>query len=87
MKKKDNWNFVEWYDIYKDDTNLLPTGIDGQTAFDIIVSYLLDEDEQTIVDPLCTSQTNTEFIFRILSKHSKRFRKEMQRFIKKHSRK
>lgn len=86
MKKKDNWNFVEWYDIYKDDANLLPLGIEGQTAFDTIVSYLLDEDEQVIVNPLCTSQANIELIFRILSKHSKRFRREMHGFVKKDSR-
>ena len=50
-------------------------------AIDILRSYLLGKDWYT-VDPLSKEQTNTEIVYDILQKYSKRYKREQRRVYK-----
>ena len=57
--------------------NMIGIPISSDKAIGILRSYLLGEDWYT-VDPLSKEQTNTEIVYDILRKYSKKFRKELR---------
>lgn len=57
--------------------NMITVPISSDKPIDILRSYLLGNDWYT-VDPLSKEQTNTEIVYDILRKYSKKFRKELR---------
>ena len=57
--------------------NMITVPISNDKTIDILRSYLLGNDWYT-VDPLSKEQTNTEIVYDILRKYSKKFRKELR---------
>lgn len=75
--------FYDW--LEKQDVDyygLCPPPMDAQTAVDILQDYLLGEDWYCVL-PLGAPQVNTEIVFDILNKYSKRFRKERRKYVRK----
>ena len=73
--------FYDW--LKKQDTDfygLCPPPMDAQTAVDILCGYLLGEDWYCVL-PLGTPQVNTEIVFDILNKYSRKFRREKKRHV------
>ena len=65
--------------------NIFPPPLEPQMAIDFLRAYLLGEDWYT-VNPISQKQINTEIVFEILFKYSKRFKKEYK-IMKKKSKK
>ena len=57
------------------DERMQPESISGQEALNILTKYLLGEDWY-IVDPINQAQANTIIVDEILSKYSKKYKKE-----------
>ena len=55
--------------------NIFPPPLEPQMAIDYLKDYLLGEDWYT-VNPISQEQINTEIVFEILFKYSKRFKRE-----------
>ena len=55
--------------------NIFPPPLEPQIAIDFLRAYLLGEDWYT-VNPISQKQINTEIVFDILFKYSKRFKRE-----------
>ena len=55
--------------------NIFPPPLEPQMAIDYLKDYLLGEDWYT-VNPISQKQINTEIVFEILFKYSKRFKRE-----------
>ena len=55
--------------------NIFPPPLEPQMAIGFLKEYLLGEDWYT-VNPISQEQINTEIVFEILFKYSKRFKKE-----------
>ena len=55
--------------------NIFPPPLESQMAIDFLKTYLLGEDWYT-VNPINQEQINTEIVFEILFKYSKRFKRE-----------
>ena len=73
--------FLEWLkhqNATVNKNNILPPCLDAQLAVDFLREYLLGEDWY-IESPVCTEQANTEIVFAILEKYSRRFRKELRK--------
>ena len=62
--------------------NIFPPPLESQMAIDFLKNYLLGEDWYT-VNPISQEQINTEIVFEILFKYSKRFKKEYKIMKKK----
>ena len=60
----------------KNKYNLLPASLPAQQAIAFLCNYLLGEDWY-IADSISPNQANTEIVFAILEKYSKKFRKEL----------
>jgi len=69
--------FTKWLkeECEKDNYNILPPKLDDRQALLFLQNYLLGE-EWYVVSPLSHEQVNTELVFDILIKYSKKFRKE-----------
>jgi hypothetical protein len=65
--------FVDWLESEAEDYGLLSPPLNPQFALGFLKDYLLGEDWYT-VSPISTEQINTEIVFYILYKHSKKFR-------------
>lgn len=73
--------FLEWLELQNrtvNRDNIFPPALDAQLAVDFLQKYLLGEDWYT-VNPISTAQINTEIVYEILRKYSKRFRKELRK--------
>ena len=62
--------------------NIFPPSLESQTAIGFLKDYLLGEDWYT-VNPISQEQINTEIVFEILFKYSKRFKREYKTMKKK----
>ena len=62
--------------------NIFPPLLESQMAIDFLRTYLLGEDWYT-VNPISQERVNTEIVFEILFKYSKRFKKEYKTMKKK----
>ena len=75
MKKK--------YDNREDKDNIFCVGITDAEFREFAIKYLLGEDWY-VVDPLGRTQINEIALDQILSKYSKRYKKEMRKRRRKH---
>ena len=62
--------------------NIFPPPLEPQMAIDFLKAYLLGEDWYT-VNSISQEQINTEIVFEILFKYSKRFKREYKTMKKK----
>lgn len=73
--------FLEWLNFQNETANkdnIFPPAMESQMAVDFLCDYLLGDDWYT-VNPISTAQVNTEVVYDILRKYSRRFRKELRK--------
>lgn len=70
-------SFTEWLKSQKDPENILPPELDFEKAIQFLKNYLLGEDWYVNYSG-STKQINTEIVYDILKKYSKKFRKELK---------
>ena len=70
--------YTEWLDKNWQSGNMFPPPLDAQIALKFLKDYLLGEDWYT-VNPISQEQINVEIVDAILSKYSKKYRKEVKR--------
>ena len=70
--------YTEWLDKNWQKDNMFPPSLDAQMALRFLKDYLLGEDWYT-VNPIGREQINCEIVDAILSKYSKKYRKEVKR--------
>lgn len=75
--------FTEWLKLEnaKDPDNTLPPELDFEKAIYFLKNYLLGEDWY-VSYPESAKQINTDIVYNILRKYSKRFRKELKVYEK-----
>jgi hypothetical protein len=78
--------FYNWLKDHTDPKNIFAPPMEAQTAVDFLIDYLLGED-WCVVDPISTQQINTQAVFEILLKYSKKFRKERKKILEEDRRK
>lgn len=71
--------FTEWLENDAEDCGILSPPLEPQEAIKFLIDYLLGEDWYC-VGPIHQTQVNTEAVFEILMKYSKRFRKEWKKY-------
>ncbi len=71
---------LEWLEKHIEEDNLCAPEMDGQTALNMLREYLLPDYYCAV--PQNTKQVNTDIVFTMLKKYSKRFRKEYKMFMK-----
>ena len=68
--------FTEWLnDEWCKDEDICPPPLDAQRAIDFLKDYLLGENWCSTM-PMSTEQINTEIVYKILCRYSKKYRKE-----------
>ena len=75
--------FTEWLENDAEDCGIMTPPMDAQLAVNMLTDYLLGEDWYSTSGVTSTVQINTEIVFEILMKHSRKFRKEWKRYCKK----
>lgn len=81
-KRKPPQEFERFVKILEDDTyGMFPAPTNGNFAINLLVPYLLGDDYY-IVDPVGVEQGNTIIVHDILLKHSRRYRKDIARYLK-----
>lgn len=77
-------SFTEWLKLEnaKDPNNILPPELDFEKAIYFLKNYLLGEDWYVAYSG-SAKQINTDIVYDILRKYSKRFRKELKAYEKK----
>lgn len=75
-------NFTDWLINDAEDCGMLTPPMEAQQCVDMLQSYLLGEDWYVTSGVTSAEQINTEIVFEILSKYSKKFRKEWKQCIK-----
>ena len=73
--------FNEKYSVRKDKENIYGVGMSYTEFRHFIIQYLLPENWY-VVDPIGQSQVNEVAINEILTKYSKKFRREHKKFLK-----
>lgn len=73
--------FSKWVNDNWDDGDILPPGLEAQKGISFLIDYLLGEDWY-VEYPASTTQINTEAVWSILAKYSKKFRKELKQHRK-----
>ena len=73
--------FNDWLDKNWQKDNMFPPPLDAQLAVQFLKDYLLGEDWY-VVNPLGIEQINSEIVGAILSKYSKKYRKEVKQLKK-----
>ena len=75
--------FTEWFsqEKAKGKDNIFPPPLEPQLALNFLREYILGEDWYS-VNPIHTTQINTEVVPEILYKCSKRYRKEIKEYNK-----
>ena len=68
-------NFQDWLDAHDDKNSVVGPSMSAEQALDFLKDYLLGSDWYT-ESPCSGDQMNTEIVYAILSKYSKRFRSE-----------
>lgn len=76
-------SFTEWLKLEnaKDPDNMLPPALDFEKAIYFLKNYLLGEDWY-VEYPGTPKQINTDIVYDILKKYSKKFRKELKAYEK-----
>ena len=74
--KNENKTFNEWLNS-QDDYGIFSPPMDAETALDFLRRYLLGE-EWYSPNPISSKQINTEIVYLILRRYSKRFNKELK---------
>ena len=67
--------FTEWLENEAVNCGLCSSPMDAQLAVDFLQKYLLGDNWYCTEISATTVQCNTEVVFNILNKHSRRFRK------------
>ena len=75
-------NVIEWYNEQPNYGIFCPP-MSNSTFIAYIMDYLLGENWFS-VNPVNGEQLNTEILFEVLEKYSKRYRKEKRAYAKKH---
>ena len=70
--------FTDWLKYDAEDCGILSPPLEPQLAINFLKDYLLDEDWYSF-NPISTQQVNTEIVFSILCKYSRKFRKELKK--------
>lgn len=70
-------SFTEWLKSQENPENILPPELDFEKAIQFLKNYLLGEDWYVNYSG-STKQINTEIVYDILKKYSKKFRKELK---------
>lgn len=70
-------SFTEWLKSQEDPENILPPELDFEKAIQFLKNYLLGEDWYVNYSG-SAKQINTEIVYDILKKYSKKFRKELK---------
>lgn len=73
--------FKEKYSARKDKENIYGVGMSDAEFRHFIIQYLLPENWY-VVDPIGQTQVNEIAIYEILTRHSKKFRKERKKYLK-----
>lgn len=76
--------FTEWLEFQNSTTNkdnIFSPPMSDSTAVQFLKDYLLGDDWY-VTDPLCSDQINTQIVYDILCKYSRKFRKELKQFEK-----
>ena len=73
--------FTDWLENEAEDCGILSPPLEPQMALDFLKDYLLGE-EWYVCSPICQKQVNTEIVYEILRKHSKKFRKEWKDYMR-----
>lgn len=73
----ENVSIIDWLDEHEGECGILAPPMDAQTAVNFLSDYLLGEDSY-VSYPCNAQQANTEVVFAILYKYSKRYRKEIR---------
>lgn len=79
--KNEPITFTEWLEDNKE-YGILPPPMELEQFEKFLIQYLFDKEPQ-IVMPISEKQARTEILFDILSKYSKKFRKEWKTYFKK----
>ena len=76
-------SFTKWLKLEnsKDPDNMLPPALDFEKAIYFLKNYLLGEDWYAEY-PGTPKQINTDIVYDILKKYSKKFRKELKAYEK-----
>ena len=75
-------NFAEWlYEQEKDSSNILAPSLNSQLALSFLIDYLLD-DNWYIDYSASEGQNNAHAVDEILTKYSKRYKKEIKKIRK-----
>ena len=75
-------NFSEWlYEQEKDSNNILAPSLNSQLALSFLIDYLLD-DNWCISYSASEGQSNAHAVDDILTKYSKRYKKEIKKIRK-----
>lgn len=84
----ENVSFIEWLksENSKDPDNMLPPALDFEKAIYFLKNYLLGEDWY-VEYPGTPKQINTDIVYDILKKYSKKFRKELKVYEKEQKKK
>ena len=76
MENAKNKTFDEWINA-QEDYGIMAPPMDADTALDFLRRYLLGE-EWYSPNPISSKQINTEIVYLILRRYSKRFNKELK---------
>lgn len=79
---KKNYRFIDWFNKNKQEDNLLPPPLSDKKAILFLKEYLLGEDWYVNYSA-SAEQINTEIVYAILEKYSKKFKKEIKRYQRK----
>lgn len=81
-------SFTRWLESEnaKDPDNMLPPALDFEKAIYFLKNYLLGEDWY-VEYPGTPKQINTDIVYDILKKYSKKFRKELKAYEKEQKKK
>lgn len=74
--------FTDWLENDAVDCGLCSSPLEPQKALQFLKDYLLGENWYVAM-PESQQQVNTEIVFEILSRHSRKFRKEWKKYLKK----
>ena len=74
--------FTNWFENKSEDCGLCSPPMNSQLAVDFLQKYLLGDGWYCTGIAQTNAQCNTEIVFNILNKHSRRFRKEWKRYCK-----
>jgi hypothetical protein len=73
--------FTEWLKNDSKPCGVFNPPLEAQKAINFLKDYLLAEDWYS-VNPVSAEQINTEIVFEILCKYSRKFRKEWKKYKK-----